>query len=115
MAAVMAPFSEALGALVLIPLNIHDHKVAKEWIKELIEEVIAPSSERSIKRHVESVLGWNRSDSTESRIRDVPDQLRQEVGVHVPIESSYPLCRHVITSVFGSMRLYIGRERQTSI
>jgi hypothetical protein len=35
--------------------------------------------------------------------------------VYVPIESRYPLCRYVITSVFGSMRLYIARERQTSI
>jgi hypothetical protein len=33
----------------------------------------------SIERHTESVLGWYRSDSSASRIRDVPDQLRQEV------------------------------------
>jgi hypothetical protein len=74
--AVMTSLSEALGH---IPLDIRDYEIVKEWIKEVIEKVTALLFEPSIERHAESVLEWSRSDSSASRIPDVPEQLRQEV------------------------------------
>lgn len=72
--AVVATFSEALG--VLTP-NMRE--LARDWIKELVEEAITPFIERNIERHEESVLRWSRKNLTGSRLQDVPEELRQEI------------------------------------
>lgn len=81
--AVMTTFSEALGILPFMTPAAQDlakdNEAAKEWITVLIEEVIVPFFERSIGRHVESVIGWFRRSLTGSPIQDVPDQLRREL------------------------------------
>ncbi len=72
--AVTTTFSEALGAL--LP---EITALAKEWMKELIDEAIVPLCERRVEAHAESVLQWSRQNISESRIQRVPEQLKQKL------------------------------------
>jgi hypothetical protein len=71
--AITTTFSEALGAL-----TPHMNELAKEWIKELIDEAVIPSFEHNIEGHADAVFRWSRGNLAAAHVQDVPDQLKQE-------------------------------------
>ena len=46
---------------------------------ELVDDGILPLFERRIEQHAESVLKWSRNNVSESKIHDVPENLKREI------------------------------------
>jgi hypothetical protein len=83
--AVTTSFSAALEAL-----TPEINGLANEWISELVDISVIPSVERKIESRVQAVLRWSRDNVAAGRIRDVPEQLRQEIRPSVLRQVLFP-------------------------